>query len=407
MELLTTAEERTDNLRTGYETRSLRILGICPHTVENLTPTTGSGTVISYFIRFLCQRHQVTLGNSANIGKIAHYYNRLRSVILQPRAWRRYARKNPWIFQARSRVAHRLISAAGDDVDLVIQFWGVNAPFVGQPLKPYAIYTDYATKLGDSHNYPAYRNSHFRNARERDHYYHLEGETYRRASRIFTWNEIIRRAMIEDYGVDPEKVVSVGVGVCIEPIDQQIRKRYDSRQIVFIGQDNSFVRKGVANLLAAFKQVRTAVPDAQLLLIGLKPDRVPAQPGVVNIGFLSDRQKLRQILEQAAVYAMTPLIDPSPGVIREAMAMKLPVVASRVDGIPEMVIEDETGYLVPPEEPGKLAEAIIALLRDEDKMRLMGERGYARIQEQFTWERVMSKVEPHLHTMVEATEKPQ
>jgi glycosyltransferase involved in cell wall biosynthesis len=405
MDLLTMTEEWTSDLQTGSRARPLRILGICPHTVENLTPTTGFGTVASYFFRFLSQQHQVTFGNSADIGRIAHYYNRLRSLALRPRVWRRYAGKNPWIFQARSRVAHRLISAAEDDVDLVIQFWGMNAPFVGHPLKPYAIYTDYVTRLGDSHNYAAYRNSHFRSAREREHYYHLEGETYRRASRIFTWNEIVRRAMIEDYGVDPEKVISAGVGVCIEPIDQQIRRRYDSRQIVFVGQDKSFVRKGVANLLAAFKRVRDTIPDAQLVLVGLKPDRVPAQPGVVNIGFLSDRQKLRQILEQAALYAMTPLIDPSPGVIREAMAMKLPVVASRVDGIPEMVIDGETGYLVPPEEPGQLAEAIIALLQDEDKMRRMGERGYARVQEQFTWERVMSKIEPHLYAMVGATEK--
>ena len=97
---------------------------------------------------------------------------------------------------------------------------------------------------------------------------------------------------------------------------------------------------------------------------------------------------------------MPPLIDPSPGAVREAMAMKLPVVASNVDGIPEMVVDGETGYLVPPEEPKPLAEAIITLLQDENKMRSMGERGYARVLEYFTWDRVLSKVKPHLYSML-------
>ena len=378
----------------------LRILGICPHPVENLTATTGYGGVSSFFFRSLMQRHQVTLAD-ASIKGLTHYVGRLRGLVMQPRAWQQYAYKNPWIFQARSRMAHRLVEQMKKDVDLVIQRQGLNAPFVGQPFKPYAIYTDYATKLGDAHNYPTYRNSFYRNAKERQAYYRLEGEAYRRANRVFTYNELVRRSMIEDYGVDPEKVVTVGVGVCLEPIDPLIEKRYDSRQIVFIGKGGALVRKGVPNLLAGFALVREAVPDAQLLLIGLKSKRIPPQPGVVNLGFIRDRQRLKKVLQDAAVYAMTPLIDPSPGVVREAMAMKLPVVASNVDGIPEMVIDGETGYLVHPKEPQQLAEAIIALLRDENKMRSMGERGYARVLEHFTWERVLSKIEPHLYAMLE------
>jgi glycosyltransferase involved in cell wall biosynthesis len=379
---------------------ALRILGICPHSVENLTATTGYGGVSSHFFRYLAQRHQVTLGD-VNVKGLTHYINKLRSLVLQPRVWRRYAGKNPWLFRARSRVAQRLVEQVKEEIDLVIQRQGLNAPFIGQPFKPYAIYTDYTTKLGDAHSYPTYRNSFHRSDKERETYYRLEGETYRKASRVFTYNELVRRSMIEDYGVGPEKVVNAGVGICLEPIDPAIEKRYDRHQIVFIGKDSAFIRKGVPNLLAGFALVREAVPDAQLLLIGLGPERIAPQPGVVNLGFIHNRQRLRQVLEDAALYAMTPLIDPSPGAVREAMAMKLPVVASNVDGIPEMVLDGETGYLVPPEKPRQLAEAIIALLQDEKKMQSMGERGYARVLEHFTWDRVLSKVEPHLPSMLE------
>ena len=378
----------------------LRILGLCPHSVKSMSITSGRGGVSAQFFHTLTQHNEVTLG-AVTPAKLIEYLNGLRSLMIQPRAWKRYAVKNAWIFQARSRVAHQLVKRLHCEVDLIIQRQGLNAPFVGRPLKPYAIYTDYVTKLGNQHNYQTYRNSFYRDEREREIYFQLEGETYRQASRIFTYNDVVRRSLIEDYGVNPEKVVKAGVGVCIEPIDPAIPKRYDSRRIVFIGRDTAFIRKGVPNLLAGFAQVHKVIPESQLILVGLSLNRVPPQPGVTNLGFISDRQRIRQVLQEAAIYAMTPLIDPSPGVVREAMAMKLPVVASNIDGIPDMVINGETGYLVPPEEPRQLAEALLALLQDENRMRSMGERGYARILTHFTWERVRSRVEPHLQAVLQ------
>ncbi len=384
----------------GLTDKPLRILGISPGAVGKLDSTTGYSSILVSFFGGLAQKHQVDMA-SVGLKGATYYFNLLRSFILNRPAWRRYSAKNPWVFQARSSIAHKTIKQAADKVDLVIQWQGLNAPFIGRPLKPYAIYTDYTTKLGDAYNYSTYQNSYHRHIKEREMFYHLEGEAYRRAGRVFTYNEVVRRSMIEDYGVSPDRAIHVGVGVCFEPIDPAIEKRYNSRQIVFIGKDGAFIRKGGPNLLAGFALVREAIPDAELLIIGLSPDLVPSQPGVVNMGFIRDRQRLRQILEEAALYVMTPLIDPSPGVVREAMAMKLPVVASNVDGIPEMVVDGETGYLVPPEEPGELAKTIVALLQDENKMRSMGARGYARLLERFTWERVLSKVEPHLYAMLE------
>ena len=186
---------------------SLRILGLCPHPVKDLIATTGFGGVSSHFFRSLAQRHEVTLGETC-LKSFMHYVNRLRSLVVQPHAWRQYAGKNPWVFRARSRIAHRLVKQLKGEIDLVIQRQGLNAPFIGQPLKPYAIYTDYTTKLGDTHSHLAYRNSFHRNSRERETYYHLEGEAYRKASRVFTYNELVCRSMIEDYGVDPERVIT-------------------------------------------------------------------------------------------------------------------------------------------------------------------------------------------------------
>lgn len=383
----------------GLSAKSFRILGICAGPVENLDTTTGYGSIVISLFGGLAKRHQVTLRSVRPKGAV-HYLNLLRSFVLQRSGWRRHAALNPGVFWLRSYLAHRVVRQLSDNIDVVIQWQGINAPFVGRPLKPYAIYTDYTTKLHDSYQYSTYRTTVYRNEKEQEAYYRLEGESYRRASRIFTYNELVRRSMIEDYGVDPERVFNVGVGVCMEPIDPEVEKRYDSRRVVFIGRDGAFLVKGVPNLLAGFKLVRQAIPDAQLVLVGLSPDRVPPQPGVVNLGFIRDRQRLRQVLKEAALYAMTPINDASPGAVREAMAMRLPVVASNLAGIPEMVVDGETGYLVPPEDPRRLAEAVIALLQDENKMQRMGGQGHARVLEYFTWDRVLSKIEYQLSAMV-------
>lgn len=79
-------------------------------------------------------------------------------------------------------------------------------------------------------------------------------------------------------------------------------------------------------------------------------------------------------------------------VVAEAMACGLPVVSTRVGGIPEVVEEGVTGLLVPPDNPQALAEAITCLLNDPEKMWEMGRRGRERVAELFTWDKVGERV---------------
>jgi glycosyltransferase involved in cell wall biosynthesis len=72
--------------------------------------------------------------------------------------------------------------------------------------------------------------------------------------------------------------------------------------------------------------------------------------------------------------------------ILEAMALSLPVVASRVGGIPEVVTDDVTGLLVSPEQPDELARACLALLEDRGRAREMGRAGRKAVKERFSIE---------------------
>ena len=88
-----------------------------------------------------------------------------------------------------------------------------------------------------------------------------------------------------------------------------------------------------------------------------------------------------------ATIAVLPSLEEGFGLpLVEAMAGGLPTVASRVGGMPEIVVEGETGFLVPPGDAGALAEAIVRLLEDPDLGRRLGEGGRARAMERFSWD---------------------
>jgi glycosyltransferase involved in cell wall biosynthesis len=79
--------------------------------------------------------------------------------------------------------------------------------------------------------------------------------------------------------------------------------------------------------------------------------------------------------------------------ILEAMASRVPVIASDAGGNAEAIVEGETGFLFPPREPGPLARAIDTLRADRARARAMGEAGRARFLEQFTIERTVERTE--------------
>ena len=80
-------------------------------------------------------------------------------------------------------------------------------------------------------------------------------------------------------------------------------------------------------------------------------------------------------------------MDNLPTVIMEAMATGLPVISTNIGGIPEMVVENETGFLVQPDHPSALADAIEKLINDPALAQKMGHAGYERAQRLFSIER--------------------
>lgn len=106
-----------------------------------------------------------------------------------------------------------------------------------------------------------------------------------------------------------------------------------------------------------------------------------------NCRFVGFRRDMNMILRAMDLMVLPSLTEGLPNVILEAFSWAKPVVATRVGGVPELVVHDENGYLVEAEQPDQLAEAISKSLLLPEKMKAMGQRGYERVRTEFSFEK--------------------
>src|SRR5574337_13803 len=146
-------------------------------------------------------------------------------------------------------------------------------------------------------------------------------------------------------------------------------------------------RKNVVGLLNAFAQVRQAVTEARLIVVGPHPDPDYAQTvqgrvttlalgdSVDILGFVDNDRLLHEIASARAVVLFSRE-ETAPTIIAQAMAAGKPVVASRVGGVPEIINDGESGFVVESEDETALAERMLTLLNDPDLCLRMGARGH-------------------------------
>ena len=151
------------------------------------------------------------------------------------------------------------------------------------------------------------------------------------------------------------------------------------------------IRKGVDVLLAAMPELRRRQPSARLLIAGDGEHRAALERHAAalalgeSVTFLGrvGAPRVRELLRGAAALVVPSIYEGMPLVVLEAMEAAVPVVASRVAGIPEVVEDGRTGWLVPPEDPPRLAAALAAVLGDPAEARRRGAAGRQRLDRHF------------------------
>lgn len=148
-------------------------------------------------------------------------------------------------------------------------------------------------------------------------------------------------------------------------------------------------------LLRAFDVVRAQSSDAHLLIVGDGPYRARIETLISELGvgrsvtLAGFRRDIPEILAVSDVFVLSTALWEALGLtILEAMASQVPVVASDVGGIKEAVSHQETGIVVPPRDPGALSEALLDLLANEQKARMLGQSGRERVEQLFTADRM-------------------
>jgi len=206
-----------------------------------------------------------------------------------------------------------------------------------------------------------------------------------------------------------DKIVVIPNGINIEDFDLHYSKEecrekldlpIDSRIILFVGTLSP--HKGPDVLLKAMPKIIKNIPNTKLVFVGsgrMKEElealsrRLGLGKYVKFAGFVEESLK-PFYYNSADVFCLPSVMKHEIfGIVNlEAMACSVPIVASKIGGVPDVVKNGENGVLVPPKDEEALAEAIIYLLENEEVRRRMGRNGRKKVED-YSWERIAEETE--------------
>lgn len=291
--------------------------------------------------------------------------------------------KNSREFIAKSlRFEHR-IQQLNTSPDFVLHIFNTFSPFWNINSIPYAVYLDYTMALSKQSQLPW---AYFIDQKEQNQWMACERQLFQRAKYLFTQSQLVKNSLISSYEIEPEKIIVVGAsGNFLDPYKGE--KNFGTQRLLFNGSD--FQRKGGDLVLAAFQQVKRVLPNAKLTVIGRK---LLTQPeGVENPGHVSPSELKNLFLNTDLVLAPAQC-DPFPRFVMEAMNYGVPCVVSNRDGMPEIVDHEINGVVMDELTPDQLADTLIELLSDPNRLAEMSQAAQHKIRTQLNWNVVAHKM---------------
>ena len=248
----------------------------------------------------------------------------------------------------------------------------------------------------------------------------LERTAYQNADGVVAVSESMKRDVHDLYDVPFERTRVIPNGIDLDEYkpkpDEEVLKRYgvdpNIPYVLFVGRITR--QKGILHLVNAMKDF---CPGTQVVLCAGAPDtkeieaemaervetvRAEGDQNIVWVRQMVPREDIITLYTHAALFVCPSVYEPFGIINLEAMACETPVVASAVGGIPEIIVDGETGLLVPfervgeddfePKEPEKfskgLAEAVNELLENPERLEKMGRASRQRVEEKFGWQAV-------------------
>lgn len=238
----------------------------------------------------------------------------------------------------------------------------------------------------------------------------VERALFPRADRAIAISQAVARSMAERVPSAAGRLAVIPNAVLISPeappepsAKSELQRRsfgFSSEGLLvgFVGRLDDPV-KGVSVLLEAAKIVRREMPLVRFVIVGDGKDRsrlekkAQAEDLGAAVVFMGAMPATIELFSALDVLALPSLSEGMGMVLLEAMEASVPVVATTVGGIPEAVVDGETGILVPPGNAEKLASALISVLSDPAAARRMGENGRRRVEQRFSIDRYVSEID--------------
>lgn len=224
---------------------------------------------------------------------------------------------------------------------------------------------------------------------------------YRQVDVFICASECIRQMLVAD-GVEPDRALTVHEGIDIGHVDAapvaDVRAAFWlPHGAPIVGNIAALVpHKGQRYLVEAAALVVRRMPDVRFLIVGDGELRAPLEQVVRreqlerHVIFTGFRPDVLSLLKGFDVFVSSSVTEGLGTSLLDAMAASRPVVATRTGGIPEVVVDGETGLLVPPRDAGALAEAIIRLLGDGALRRTFARAGRQRVERLFSADRMVA-----------------
>lgn len=221
---------------------------------------------------------------------------------------------------------------------------------------------------------------------------------------IIAISEGVKKVLVEG-GIAPQRIEVIPSGIDFSPFEEVTSRDFLRREFSF-SPDSYLVgivahledHKGHKYLMEATKILKVWTPKIKLIVVGsgslrMELDRQVRALGVEDIVFfLGFREDIPQILSSLDLFVLSSYLEGMGSSLLDAMACRLPVVATEAGGIPEVVIHRETGLLVPPRDPLALAQAILKLYDDRALAQRLGERGFEVVHAKYSAEAMAGRI---------------
>ena len=237
----------------------------------------------------------------------------------------------------------------------------------------------------------------------------FEKRLMKRSDALIAVSKYTVNELTDLYGIDKNKIHVIYNGVDIErfkprPNRDELRQEFglekDKKIVLFVGR--LYHRKGLETLLRSVPPVLKEFSNVKFVISGTgfkqKEESLRNLAHELNIedhvkflGYVPD-DKLPLLYSTSDIFVLPAIYENFPFAILEAQATGLPVISTKVGGIPEFLVDSENGFVIDPRDETQLTQRLLALLQDPKLAKKMGDHGRMLIEEQLDWGLITAQV---------------